>query len=149
MPIYKGSCRSSSGRRSRPPSRRAWSCPPACCRSEFCTNINFCPLMSYHRPRGWIVSRSFEKLLENGELVEIWGRAKCGGQLNNLASKAGLMEGLTSSPHHLRNEHSLLTPVNKPLFSLAQWLSALPRADVCTAPFWFWLRATRSWSLWP
>ena len=28
------------------------------------------------------------------------------------------MEGLTSSPHHLRNEHSLLTPVNKTVFSI-------------------------------
>lgn len=49
----------------------------------------------------------------------------------DLASKAGLVEGLASSPHHLRNEHSLFTP----------W------ADVCTAPFWLRLWTPRSWSL--
>ena len=31
--------------------------------------------------------------------------------MSDLASKAGLVEGLASSPHHLRNEHSLFTPV--------------------------------------
>ena len=33
------------------------------------------------------------------------------GDMSDLASKAGLVEGLASSPHHLRNEHSLFTPV--------------------------------------
>lgn len=52
--------------------------------------------------------------------------AECGAVypfVADLAGKAGLVEGLASSPHHLSNEDSLPAP----------W------ADICPSPFRLWL----------